>query len=39
MKKVWIRGIPEHWFSKLDTNVRFEFKLMDKSESILHLET
>lgn len=39
MRKVWIRGIPEHWFSKLDTNLLFYFKLMDKSESIMHLET
>ncbi|ESQ31657.1 hypothetical protein EUTSA_v10005666mg [Eutrema salsugineum] len=40
IRKVTIRGIPDHWFGKpYDYYFYSYIKLMDKSESIMHLET
>ncbi|KFK27977.1 hypothetical protein AALP_AA8G456000 [Arabis alpina] len=38
LRRVKIRGIPDHWFSRLDPKPYFYFKLLDNSENIMHLE-
>ncbi|CAA7035068.1 unnamed protein product [Microthlaspi erraticum] len=42
LRKVGIRGIPDHWFGKRDkvyTTLSFYFSIMDTSESIMHLKS
>ncbi|XP_023645496.1 putative F-box protein At5g62660 [Capsella rubella] len=39
MRKIEIKSIPDHWFSKDKASVDIDLMFMDHSESILYLET
>ncbi|CAA7043199.1 unnamed protein product [Microthlaspi erraticum] len=39
LRKVGIQGIPDHWFVRKPDAFNFYLSIMDKSESIMHLES